>query len=121
MILLKIVLQRWIFRIASQIPIDKQVEDLLTNIKQLLLSVPQDQQAYWQSQFDELSKKFFYEPNATDSFGNINLNHIVYYPRPTDEVNWQGALQEFSALLEQVQAVQEPTQVNAAGDPPAGG
>jgi hypothetical protein len=93
------------------------VEDLLNQIKQLLLSVPQDQQSYWQNQFDQLSKTFFYQATASDSFGNINLNNVVYYPRAADEIDWQAALQAFSAFSEQLQAAQQQTQVNAAGDP----
>jgi len=99
----------------------QMVEDLLNQIKGLLLSVPQDQQSYWQNQFDQLSKKFFYQANAADSFGNLNFNNIVYYPRPTDQINWEAALPEFNAFFEQLQAAQQPTQVSAAGDPPAQG
>jgi hypothetical protein len=114
--------QRSVDSISISAYSDQQmVEDLLNQIKGLLLSVPQDQQSYWQNQFDELSKKFFYQANASDSFGNINLNNIVYYPLPTDQINWEAALPEFNAFLEQVQAAQQPTQVNAAGDPPPEG
>jgi len=112
---------------TSAFPEKQLVEDLLEQIKGLLLNVPQDQQDYWKNLFDELINQNFYtktmqsnEQRIVNEFraalgqGTAG-NGIIYVPK--ENVLWDVALQQFSAFYEQLLTVQQPTQVNAAGDP----
>jgi len=87
------------------------VENLLEQIKGLLLNVPPDQQSYWQDQFDQKMKLHFY--HATKVLGDVlhPYGHYEYSPLPEDQIKWGAAYEDFSAFLQQLQAVQQPTQV----------
>ena len=88
----------------------QQVQHLIDQINQLILSVPPDQQSYWQNLLEEKIKSHFYARPITDPLAA--LRGPRYIPLEDDMIHWDSALSDFEDLLAQVQAAQQPTQVN---------
>jgi hypothetical protein len=101
---------------------EQLVDDLLRQVEQLLITVPEDQRPYFEEMFDRLIKNHFYEAVGS-SFGNIlSPSNIRYLPKGKDEVRWDRALEDFTMLLEELKAAQEPAQVPVASpEVPSGG
>jgi hypothetical protein len=90
---------------------EQLVEDLLRQIEQLLITVPPDQKAYFEEMFERRIKNHFYEP-VGNSFGNIlSPSNVRYFPKGKDDIRWDLALEDFTQFLEELKAVQQPTQV----------